>query len=54
MIVGAPLVEAEQHSPIGVEDLPEVVVGGKGGGLAEQRLIPCDRANFRTADSFIR
>jgi hypothetical protein len=40
MLVGAPLVEAEQDSSIGIEDLPKVIVGRKGSRLTEQRLVP--------------
>jgi hypothetical protein len=44
MLVGAPLVEAEQNSSIGIEDLPKVIMGRKGSRLAEQRLIPFEAA----------
>ena len=40
MLVGAPLVQAEQDSSIRIENLPEVVVGRKCSGLTEQRLVP--------------
>src|SRR5216683_779295 len=40
MLVGAPLVEAEQNSSIGIEDLPKVIMGRKGSRLTEQRLVP--------------
>src|SRR5208282_276062 len=40
MLVGAPLVEAQQDSSIGIEDLREVVMGRKASRLPEQRLIP--------------
>jgi hypothetical protein len=44
MLVGAPLVEAEQDSSIGVEDLPKVGMGWRRLGLAEQRLVPMEAA----------
>jgi hypothetical protein len=44
MLVGAPLVEAEQHSSIGIEDLPKVIMGRKGSRLTEQRLVPFQAA----------
>jgi hypothetical protein len=44
MLVGAPFVEAEQDSPIGFEDLSKVVMGRKGIGMTEQRLIPFEAA----------
>src|SRR4029077_5773081 len=40
MLVGAPLVEAEQDSSIRIEDLPKVIMGRKGSWLTEQRLVP--------------
>ena len=42
--MGTPLVEAEQDRSIRVEDLPEVVMGGRGLGLAKQRLVPPEAA----------
>src|SRR5580704_8205654 len=44
MLVGAPLMEAEQDSSIRIEDLAEVVMGRKGSSLTEQRLVPFDAA----------
>src|SRR5216684_6868062 len=44
MLVGAPLVEAEQDSSICIEDLPEVIMGRKGSRLTEQRLVPFEAA----------
>ena len=40
--MGAPLVEAEQDSSIRIDDLPKVVMGGKGNRLTEQRLVPSE------------
>src|ERR1700688_3311773 len=40
MLVGTPFMEAEQDSPIRIEDLPKVVMTRKGNRLTEQRLIP--------------
>src|SRR5260370_11393122 len=44
MLVGAPLVEAEQNSSIGNEDLPKVIMGRKGSRPTEQRLVPFEAA----------
>ena len=44
MLVGAPLVKAEQDRSIRVEDLPEVVVGGSSLWQAKQRLVPLEAA----------
>src|SRR5262245_16298557 len=44
MLVGAPFVEAQQHSPVGIEDLPKVVMGWKSRRLTEQRLVPLEAA----------
>src|ERR1700680_3203658 len=44
MLVGAPLVEAEQDSSIGIEDLPKVIMGRRDSRLTEQRLIPFQAA----------
>ena len=38
--MGTPLVKAEQDRAIRVEDLPEVVVGGRRLRLAKERLVP--------------
>jgi hypothetical protein len=38
--MGAPLVEAEQDSPIRIEDVPKVVMSRKSSRLTEQRLVP--------------
>src|SRR5438046_7316560 len=40
MLVRAPLMEAEQHSSIRIEDLTKVVMAGSCLGLAEERLVP--------------
>src|SRR5580704_19154993 len=40
MLVGAPLVDAEQDSSICIEDLSKVIMGRKGSRLTEQRLVP--------------
>src|SRR5713226_2522091 len=40
MLVGTPLVETEQDRSIGVDDLPEVVVGRSRLRQAKQRLVP--------------
>ncbi len=40
--MGAPFVEAEQDGSIQIQDLPEVVMGGRGGRLTEQRLVPTE------------
>lgn len=45
MLVGTPLVEAEQDRSIRVKDLPEVVMGGSRLRQAEQRLIPSEAAS---------
>src|SRR5262245_30141051 len=42
MLVGAPLMEAEQDSSIRIEDLPKVVMGRKASRLTEQRLVPSE------------
>src|SRR5260370_330704 len=44
MLMGAPLVEAEQDSSIGIEDLPKVIMGRRGSRLTEQRLVPFQAA----------
>src|SRR5580704_6263196 len=44
MLVGAPLVDAEQDSSICIEDLPKVIMGRKGSRLTEQRLVPFEAA----------
>src|SRR5215831_7556859 len=44
MIVGAPLVEAEQDRSVCIEDLCEVVMGRNGSRLTEQRLVPLEAA----------
>jgi hypothetical protein len=44
MLVGTPLVEAEQDRSIRVEDLPEVVMGGSRLRQAKQRLVPFEAA----------
>ena len=40
MVLDAPLVQAEQHRAIRVEELPEVWMGRTRRRLAEQRLVP--------------
>src|SRR6266480_2359666 len=40
MLVGTPGVETEQDRPIGVDDLPEIVVGRSRLRQAKQRLVP--------------
>ena len=51
MLVRAPLVEAEQHSSVRIQDLTEIVMAGRRLGLAEQRLIPFETAwNVAYAD----
>jgi hypothetical protein len=40
MLMGTPLVEAEQDSSIRIDDLPKVVMGGEGLRLTEQSLVP--------------
>src|SRR5271169_2487322 len=42
MLMGAPLVKAEQHGSIGVEDLTEVVMGRSRLRQAKQRLVPLE------------
>jgi hypothetical protein len=44
MLVGTPLVKAEQDRAIRVEDLPEVVMGRSRLRLAKQRLVPFEAA----------
>jgi hypothetical protein len=44
MLVRAPLVEAEQHSSIRIQDLTKVVMARKRLGLAKQRLVPFEAA----------
>ena len=44
MLVGAPLVDAKQDSPIRVQELPKVGMGWRRLGLAEQRLVPAEAA----------
>src|SRR5262245_39822204 len=44
MLVGTPLVEAEQDRSIRVEALPEVVMGGSRLRQAKQRLVPFEAA----------
>src|SRR3954454_8502551 len=44
MLVGTPLVKAEQDRSIRVEDLPEVVMGGSRLRQAQQRLVPLEAA----------
>src|ERR671913_1038433 len=51
VLVGSPLVKAQQDRTIGVENLTEVVVSGLGLGLAKQRLVPPEAArNICDAD----
>ena len=40
VLVGAPLMETEQDGPIRVDDLAEVVMGGRRLWQTKQRLIP--------------
>jgi hypothetical protein len=40
MLMGTPLVEAEQDSSIRIDDLPKVVMGGERLRLTEQHLVP--------------
>ena len=40
MLMGTPLVEAEQDSSIRIDDLPKVVMGGERLRLTEQSLVP--------------
>src|SRR5215467_7927602 len=42
MLVGTPLMEAEQDGSIRIEDLPKVVMGRKTSWLTEQRLVPSE------------
>jgi hypothetical protein len=44
MLVRAPLVETEQDGSIRIQDLAKVVMGRRGLGLAEERLIPFEAA----------
>ncbi len=46
MLVGAPFVETEQDRSIGVDDLPEVVMGRNGLWQAKQRLIPFEALGY--------
>ena len=47
----APLVEAQQHRSIGIENLPEVIVRRRRLLLTKQRLIPLEAAsNVGNAD----
>ena len=47
----APLVEAEQHGSIRIEDLTPVVMGRMRFGLAKERLVPFEAArNVAHAD----
>jgi len=49
--VRAPLVEAEQHGPIRIQDLTKVVMARRRLGLAEERLVPFEAArNVTYAD----
>src|SRR5438477_2524808 len=51
MLVRAPLMEAEQHGSIRIEDLTKVVMVGRRLGLAEERLVPFEAArNVACAD----
>src|SRR5215831_5653445 len=51
MLVRAPLVEAEQHRSIRIEDLTKVVMMGRRLRLAEERLVPFEAArNVAYAD----
>jgi hypothetical protein len=45
MLVGTPLVKAEQDRAIRVEGLPEVVMGGTRLWLAKERLVPFEAAS---------
>jgi len=42
--MGAPRVETEQDSSIGIDDLRKVIVGRKSSWLTEQRLVPFETA----------
>lgn len=48
MLVGAPLMQAEQDRSIRIEDLPEVVMRRKCNKLTEQRLVPLEAARYVT------
>jgi hypothetical protein len=49
--VRAPLVEAEQHGSIRIQNLTKVVMGGNRSWLTEQRLVPFEAAgNVTYAD----
>ena len=51
MLVGAPLVEAEQDGSIGILDLGKVVMMRRRLGLAKERLVPFEAArNIADAD----
>ncbi len=51
MPVRAPLVEAEQHGSIRIQDLTKVVMARRRLGLAEERLVPIEAAgNIAYAD----
>ena len=51
MVVRAPLMEAEQHGSIRIEDLTKVVMARRRLGLAEERLVPFEAAvNVAYAD----
>src|SRR5437667_1616658 len=50
MLVRAPLMEAEQHGSIRIEDLTKVVMAGRRLGLAEERLVPFE-ATGNVADA---
>jgi hypothetical protein len=51
MLVRAPLVEAEQHGSIGIQDLTKVVMTRRRLRLAEERLVPFEAArNVTYAD----
>ena len=51
MPVRAPLVEAEQHGPIRVEDLTKAVMARRRPGLTKERLVPFKAAgNIADAD----
>src|SRR4029434_9358229 len=45
MVVGTPLVKAEQDRAVRVEDLPEVIMGGPRLRLAKERLVPFEAAS---------
>jgi hypothetical protein len=44
MVVRAPLVEAEQHGSIRIQDLTKVVMARRRMGLAEEGLVPIEAA----------